>query len=126
MAIHFEWSDEYSVGDATLDSQHQSLFEIGNRLEQANLEEAQGIVLELFRYCREHFTAEEAHMQELGYPDLGIHCELHNRLIDDLNAVVMEGLTDVDQMDAFLTFFRRWLIEHVMYQDKKYFDFCRE
>ena len=125
MAVRFEWTDDFSVGDQELDTQHRYLFAIGNRLQDAGVEGAQKIAMELFQYCREHFEAEEAQMQKVGYPDLDLHHEFHNNLINDLNVTVDGGIKDQDQLEAFIVFFRRWLIEHVMYQDKKYFDFCQ-
>lgn len=126
MGVHFEWSDDLTVGNQELDIQHRFLFALGNRLQKADTKEAQEIAMELFQYCREHFETEEAHMEAVGYPDVIIHREFHNRLIDDLNATVEGGIQDQEQLEAFLVFFRRWLIEHVMYQDKKYFDFCQK
>lgn len=121
----FTWSDDYSVGVSAIDAQHRSLFELGNRLATVPLIESKGVVIEMFAYIRKHFSSEENHMREIGYPKLNEHKSLHDKLISDLNKSISTGITTEDEFTAFKSFIYDWLTNHIMVEDKKYFDYSR-
>jgi hemerythrin len=123
--MKFLWTSEYSVGDDTLDRQHQHLFGLGNTIEDAPLAEGKHYVMELYRYAREHFTEEEAHMAEIGFPALPEHRELHTRLCQDFNAVIEDGFSDEGDFLKFKEFLYGWLTSHVMKFDRRYCDFAK-
>lgn len=125
MEEFFNWSDKYSVGNDELDDQHRTLFDLGNRIIAAPLAEAPDYCLHMFSYIRKHFTAEEAHMASIGYPDIADHRVLHDRLISDYNRSVEHGIGDDQAFRKFKIFLFRWLTEHILEHDRNYFDFAR-
>lgn len=118
MSEQFHWRDEYRLGIAQIDEQHQQLFRIANRvfsdLPPGDLEEA---LMELFRYTREHFRAEEAYMKEVGYPGLLRHRVQHDDLLDQLNEYAAKVVRDPGQMPALRAFIASWIGQHILTHD---------
>ncbi|KIF80204.1 bacteriohemerythrin [Noviherbaspirillum autotrophicum] len=122
---YFTWSEELRVGNSFIDSDHQKLISLVNRLHDAM---AQGhgkdilgkIFDELIRYTREHFTREEEHMQKIRYADFAAHKQEHDKLIKDVVDLQSKfnagnGMLSV-QVSGFL---RNWLVNHIMKTDTK-------
>ena len=74
------WSDEMSVGVATMDSQHQRFFQLINQL-YAAMKSGKGsgvlgtILAELAQYTEYHFSAEERLLEDIttrAYPSSGL------------------------------------------------------
>jgi hemerythrin len=112
MAI--EWQDSYSLGDAEIDAQHQTLFALVNTLlaatEKAHLTEA---VANLYKHTRDHFLHEEAIMRRMDYPGLQTHVEQHNTLLSKLGQA-SELITNYSLNMAHLeSFLAAWLIKHM-------------
>ena len=120
-----EWKPEYSVGDETLDRQHQGLIRLINKLsEETGTTSMVGWVFEeLKAYTHEHFTAEEQRLKAAGYPDLAEHKKEHRAFEQWLSAVrqtyAMGASADLmaGSINAFL---RNWLINHILSSDMAY------
>lgn len=123
MGIQFIWQENYTVGNEELDSQHRYLFELGNRIQTAQPSEARTFVMSLYKYTRVHFAREEQHMQALGFPDSEAHRLEHERLLSHLNELA-QGFQP-DRMNDLVVFFNNWLVNHVLNDDRRYFDFAR-
>jgi hemerythrin-like metal-binding protein len=120
------WDPDYSVGNATLDAQHQALLRTINEL--ADAREAGGEIAHVFdalnRYIRDHFRDEEVLMAAAGYADLEPHQQEHRMFEDWLRAVEMAynsyGASTyylAESVDAFL---RDWLLNHILIKDMAY------
>ncbi len=112
MAI--EWRESYSLGDAEIDAQHQTLFVLVNRLlaatEKSHLSEA---VENLFKHTRDHFTHEEAIMQAMNYPGRQAHVEQHNNLLAKLGStseLIANYTLNMASLESFLS---AWLFNHL-------------
>ena len=126
MSVKFVWEEKYSVGDPVIDEQHKGLFAIGNSLpETANADDIKPLIMRLFKYTREHFLAEEQMMQRIGFPLLDEHRMLHEDLITKLNETSAQPLDTDDAVNGFKKFVFEWLTDHIMVQDKKYFQFSQ-
>ncbi len=121
-----EWSSEYSVGDFDLDQQHQKLFKLVNRLNEA-MQLGQGhsmlekVLAELVDYTGKHFQAEEKAMERAGYPDLDQHRETHRKLVQKVSQMVerfQKGETGLTL--EIMNFLEQWLKQHILGADKKY------
>jgi hemerythrin len=100
------------------------MFERANALKEDLTEkQVRKIVMELYRYTREHFTEEEKMMQVSGYPKRKEHIRLHNELITRLNAVSNQPFDNNEAIWVFKKFVYDWLTEHILYHDKDYFRF---
>lgn len=123
MSILFIWNDDYSVGDETLDRQHQNLFDLGNKIQKADKSEARKYVMSLYKYIRTHFDREENHMKSMGFPWVDEHRLKHEELIENLNRLSKDF--DPDNLKELAAFLHEWLVTHVLVEDKKYFTFTR-
>ena len=125
MSVKFLWEERYSVGNSKLDQQHQRLFGLGNDIQDASIKEAKKYIMELYKHTREHFKCEEDHMKEIEFPDVKQHKEMHNGLITRLNEIVEKDFGSDESFNRFKAFLYDWLINHILNQDKKYFDFYK-
>lgn len=123
----FTWSNLYSVGNTTMDSHHQKLFDIINKL-HADLiakkgKESLGVTIkELLDYTKYHFNAEEELMKRSNYPGYPDQKRAHEAFIaqivqyqNDLNSgkdlVVAANITNT---------LVSWLSSHIAQMDKAY------
>ncbi|MBI5055189.1 MAG: bacteriohemerythrin [Nitrospirae bacterium] len=123
------WNEEYSVNIKEIDTQHQKLIELINNLfDKMRIgrgKDVIGIILnELVNYTVYHFLTEEKLFQEHGYPEYMQHKKLHS----DLTKQVKELKDKFDHGDIIVTartlnFLNKWLIDHIMGEDKKYAPF---
>jgi len=129
--MEMEWNESLSVGDATIDEQHKTLFaHIEQLLDQVIGGQGETVINEtivyLDRYITEHFSHEEKYMKEHGYPELDWHKEIHtgfSKEYDDLKKEVAAGGTSrilAERLGAFLS---RWWVNHVRVVDQKYHEY---
>lgn len=129
---HFAWKSEYSVGDETLDKQHQELIRIMNELysllqeppEARNEGRVEFIFGGLADYIATHFAYEEQRMVEARYPyeKLVAHRAEHHELIKKVrryHLAVMDG-NQVGLMELMPYLYNDWLVHHICEQDMDY------
>ena len=121
----FIWDEKYDVGDDVINEQHQALFAIANNIQKSELQEAGRYVMKLFKYSKEHFRTEEDHMESIGYPELEAHRELHDNLITKLSEISVNFIQNGEDFQKFKDFVYAWLNNHVLKEDKKYFEFSK-
>ena len=121
-----QWSDEYSVGSDAMDGQHMRLIGLINDLDAViqqgrHFEQLQSVLDGIIDYTKTHFASEEAHMAQMGYPDLAAHKETHEQLLREVHSLRDEA-RDGDRavMDRLLIFLQSWLVGHIIGIDKKY------
>jgi hemerythrin len=116
--MKIDWNDSYKIGDATIDAQHQHLFELINKLLAAEeLGAIKVIMMQLYKHTREHFAHEEALMRKLKFPDYQGHTGNHNQLLARLNqlsAAIGKGVVDKPAIQTLMT---DWALRHVPYDD---------
>ena len=122
----FPWSDAYSVKIGVMDTQHKVLVELINELHQAMVtgrgkEHLGGILSNLIKYTKSHFSAEEGLMQSNQYPEFTRHRAEHDRF----SATVQEFQDKFQKNEVVLTmdvmdFLKEWLSKHIMGVDKRY------
>ena len=124
MSIQFVWDGTYSVGNSAIDQQHWGMFELGNQLPEIfDGSDVKPIILRLYKYVRIHFTAEEKMMKSIGYPQLEEHRLLHDNIITQLNKISSQPLDTDEAIYGFKKFIYNWLIDHILNEDNKYFQF---
>ncbi|MFH1194416.1 MAG: bacteriohemerythrin [bacterium] len=122
----FNWSNNYSVGIKQIDDQHKHLVDLINELHDSMKvgkgKEVLGLIIKkLTDYTVFHFGTEEKLFKEYGYPDMKIHVETHNKLVNQVKALQL----DFNKGKAVLTmevmnFLKEWLTNHILGTDKKY------
>lgn len=125
----FYWRKEYSVNVEILDNHHNQLFEKANLLHEAFHSNKEGEVLEevfqfLMEFTKYHFTEEEKLMKQYNYPYFESHRAKHEKLIEK----VLKYYKKLDQGDRkssleFLEFLRNWIVDHILFEDRKYTKF---
>ncbi|MBF0175441.1 MAG: bacteriohemerythrin [Magnetococcales bacterium] len=127
--IEFQWYEEYNVDVRDLDIHHQQLFQMGAKLyaglksaePPAVLQEVAGFLKD---YSEFHFRSEERILFQIGYPEARKHQESHNKLVLDLDHMLEAMTRDAwKNSDDFIKFFRNWLVEHILIEDRQYADF---
>jgi hemerythrin-like metal-binding protein len=118
-----EWSEEYSVGDASIDEEHLRLMNIINDFNQAIITgQAKKNLAKLFDslvdYTVKHFKNEEQLMRTANYHDLEAHIEEHRAFVHKVMALNKEK--DYVFSSNISSFLHMWLLEHIMDTDKKY------
>ncbi|MEH6473191.1 MAG: bacteriohemerythrin [Halopseudomonas sp.] len=119
------WRDEFCIGHAKIDKQHQQLFELLDKLydevcagnADSTVEE---VVSELVDYTRHHFFHEESMMRELNYPGLEKHQQEHQRLLQ----MVDEKMGTLRRGDKVMSielpeFMNQWLTQHILKSDRE-------
>lgn len=127
------WDPALETGDATIDAQHKTLFDLVNQLRDAAVEgranEAVTEVLErLVHYVETHFAEEQRLMARSGYPvdELVAHVAAHTALTAQTADIVEQQrrgeLTTILPLTEFLV---EWLRTHIRQIDRKFVDFVR-
>ena len=124
MSILFVWENSYSVGREDIDKQHKHIFEIANSLSDTpDVTTESRIIMALYKHIREHFTAEEQMMKEIGYPKLEEHRNLHDDFITKLNRIAEGSSMGKEPSGDLKTFLYHWVIDHILNHDMDYFRF---
>jgi len=122
-----EWTDELSVGIASIDKQHQILIKLINSLNtamatgQPNIAIADILVC-LTDYTRVHFSYEESLLEKYGYKETKNHQRQHRELIEQIAALKERFQSDLSGSIGIeiMQFLKNWLTHHIMKTDKAY------
>ena len=127
-----EWNDAMSVKVSEIDSQHKKLITLINDLYDAMKNKQgrtvlAGILGELVRYTKIHFSAEEQYMEKAGYPKLSAHKKVHEgfaKKVLEFQSAFESGEVVLSQ--DILNFLKEWLVNHIMKQDQEYAPYMGE
>ena len=130
MSKKFVWSQEYSVGVAEIDEQHQEFFNIINNLlaaAEVDSVSTEKLLMEiglLGDYANYHLGTEEGIFAELNYDGASEHIAIHNlfrvkvkELIDRARA---EEVDRQETIKEAANFAGDWLLNHILVVDKQY------
>ncbi len=121
-----KWRDSYSVGVEKFDQEHMVLVELINEMffivrDKGDVSTLAEAVEKLVDYTRVHFADEEEALEEVDYPHLEEHKEIHvnllEQVIDFQKQIEHEGK---DLRTDFYKFLRDWLINHILEEDMRY------
>lgn len=121
-----KWNLDLSVGVASLDAQHQKLFQMFEDLNEAMLKgkdrEAVGEIIDgLIAYAQEHFVREEKLFAQTAYREAAAHKLEHDAFIRKAEVLRGEHLGGKDGVALqALDFMSAWLKDHICGTDKKY------
>lgn len=129
---YMQWRSTLEVGHAQIDSEHQSLVEVLNRLHAAmkqgkGKDEIEKVLVFLKDYTVGHFKAEEALMMAHRYPGAQLHMAIHADLVKqvaDLITNYKAGKTVLT--GSVLDFLEEWLVKHIMSEDKALGQFLKD
>lgn len=94
-----EWTEEFSVGHASIDQEHEALIaQINQIYEQLNqpmdLETIESKLEELQTDISAHFAVEELLMQEAGFTEFEAHRKDHEHLLDQIHDLIFHFTED--------------------------------
>ena len=117
------WSPNLSVGAEELDSDHQELIALLNRLDgevasSAGHDAISRTLDELIARTETHFRREEQIMAEEDYPGTEQHTKLHQALAEEVQEFKAEFVAGMEIGPEITEFLKRWLISHIMESDK--------
>lgn len=126
------WSDQYLIGNETIDTQHEELFRLINAfhsrwLEARDQQDIARILHRLICYADMHFRNEEVIMDSEGFALLGEHKQIHEAMIDSIFAL-QKSYEDGSlrlEMET-MKFLKSWLIEHILENDYRFRDFMKK
>jgi hemerythrin-like metal-binding protein len=121
-----EWRDEFRIGVAAVDHEHEELIGEINRLlgsiEDLQATDAAAQALgEIFRQISAHFALEERMMREQNYDQLAEHKADHERLLDEIRDI-MDAVEDGrygEQADRFAADLNAWFATHFKTMDAR-------
>ena len=123
-----EWEARYQLGVARMDAEHKGLIEAMNEVYSLDADGAAKATVDaalgrLATLTQKHFADEEAHMESIGFPDLGTHRIIHKNLLDKFTKLYGEFQAGDGKVGrAFFDFLKFWLQSHIMGIDRKYAD----
>lgn len=127
-----EWSDDFSVGVAEIDNQHQQLIAIINDLIDAknqnkDIDVVSAMLSRMANYLDYHFGTEEKYMIRFHYPGLDSHRNEHRTFIRKVFEFRKQYSRDSQSLSRdLLTFLMDWLRNHILETDKGYSQCFRE
>ena len=123
----FEMKEEYKLGIAQIDEQHEKLFKIGERAYKLlkdsytidKYNKLANIIEELREYTIIHFKDEEDYMESIKYKRLFTQKMDHQAFIKKIYEVDLKKM-DSNQDEyimGILNFVAKWLVEHIIEKD---------
>jgi len=126
------WDSYYSIGYDLIDEQHKKLIDLINELYasfiKGNAKEKAPLILEeMIKYTDYHFKTEEKFFEKYNYIETDEHKIIHKSFVDkavELKTGVDSGKVTVSY--DIMNFLRKWLLEHILGEDKKFAAFFKE
>lgn len=119
-----KFQNDYKVGIAVIDAQHESFFDILNKLELAlvkkDLRSLHTLLEELIKYTKYHFITEEIFLAELDPEINNTHKLLHTTIQNDFFNFKERISTSDNPLPIYAELFdtsKTYLIEHVSKED---------
>jgi len=126
------WDDSFSIHVARMDDHHKRLFEIADAITEhlhnsSERESLSSAFDALVDYTRYHFEAEERLMVLCSYPHADEHSKRHEELIQQVVEYKEQALGgDLPGKVSFLKFMDRWMIRHILTDDRQYGEFLND
>lgn len=125
------WDPSLETGNAAVDKQHRSLFDLLNELHDAIVNargvDVQGEVLaRMTDYAAVHFASEEALMRSINYPGLHEQQQMHEEFVAEVNRMSSDWRSGGTLLPITVAMFlREWLTKHIRNEDGKIGEFIR-
>lgn len=132
---YINWEARFSVGNATIDEQHQELFALINQAYETiggdpihEYEALWAILSKLIDYTRFHFAEEEGMMEHAGYSQLAQHREQHRALIQKTEEMLdtLESGEAAIGAEKLCQFIKEWIEQHVLTVDRQYMAYLKQ
>jgi len=127
-----KWRETYETGVQTMDTQHKRLIHLINQMytilrDKQSLEAVGNVLAEMTEYAERHFHDEEELLRSYEYPDISEQQASHLGYWQKIEA--LSDKRKADELAAaqdIYAFLRRWWIEHITNEDKRYGPFLKD
>ncbi len=126
------WDASYSVGNATLDKQHQKLLDLCSKVADCLGDDGQDsherfhmVLNDVGDFAFEHFKTEEAFLRQHNYPQLERHKAEHIGLLSQLSAFFFAASAGVLDKSGLYRCLSDWLSQHMLESDMQYREFLQ-
>ena len=122
----FMWQESFAINVMQMDEQHKRLIQIANTIMEHLYNHAEHQAVEnafdaLVDYTHYHFAEEEKLLALYNYPATQTQHRIHEQLIKQVVEYKNEILSgNIPNRAEFLNFISRWLMRHVLDEDRKY------
>lgn len=118
------WRDEYALGIAEIDDQHETLLEYITEFEKAvegkaHWNTVQPLIARARECAKFHFAVEESLMQIVGYPRFVAHRAEHQHVLEQL-AILEQRILREEMKAELLPLVHPWLYYHNIESDKPF------
>jgi hemerythrin len=119
------WTDNLDTGIQVIDRQHGRIVDYINRLYDAQTggaskDELRMIIDELVDYTFTHFAFEETMMEDVDYPLLNAHKEMHGEFARQVNELRRRFENHEDTAVELNNLMVTWLFNHILNEDVRY------
>jgi hemerythrin len=124
-------TNRYLIGIKQIDTQHQVLVDLLNKLHKAILtkgseEEVKDIINQFVDYTVYHFKEEEILMMNNGYPKLQSHIKIHEKIVANVSKVLKDFENSRFLRFKFFTLAMDVLMNHIEIEDNKFAKYMEE
>ncbi|MBF0188573.1 MAG: cyclic nucleotide-binding domain-containing protein [Magnetococcales bacterium] len=121
---HLVWQESCQINVSAMDRQHRWLFELGRLVaERLRAKHDREVISKAFdslvHATEAHFEDEMELLLSYDYAHAAEHNDHHGRLIKQIKEAG-NSLIDGGNPEAFEAFFRTWLIDHILREDRRY------
>jgi diguanylate cyclase (GGDEF)-like protein/hemerythrin-like metal-binding protein len=126
--VRLVWREAYKSGEASIDHDHQALFDQANDLIHTAMSGAHepgqlsGALDNLIKNVKQHFAREEAVLASYHYAGLEEHVLLHQKLVD--RAIELRRMADAEELtlgDLVSFLAHEVVVIHLLKEDSRFF-----
>ena len=127
----FEIIGKYKTGIEQIDTQHQYLFDLLNRLNEliktkGSEEELNSLIGDFLNYTEFHFKDEEKYMESEDYPKLDEHMEIHKGFVKAVTDIVEKYSGNKFLRFKFFHVVMDLLLNHIEKVDLEFADYYKQ
>lgn len=117
------WKPEFECGVASIDHEHEEMFDVINALlgslaEDCTAEKLDYHLGEIHALIESHFALEEKLMRDRNYANYAPHKADHDRLLDDIRDIMDDNSIDTAMArDALAVRLQSWFSDHFSTMD---------
>ena len=128
--LYIVWQEKNILGIPIIDEQHRSIVSTINTLfyfsQKGKSDQLIDSALDsLKEYTRIHFTTEEDMFYTCNYPEAEKHISYHREFAAHVDKMLQEP-DDEDKMVRVMTFLKKWWIQHINNEDRKYVPYVQD
>ena len=123
---YIKWSDDFIIGNVSIDNQHKKLVDIINTLYKSVENSDSNAILdemlaELKSYTIYHFKTEETFMKDTAYKHFNAHKKIHQSFVRKIEEFEKEYINGNQFISIdLLNFLTVWIVEHIKKEDMKF------